>query len=469
MNTVCRPPNRNALFCIAVLITSLICACGGGAPDNPAEKSDASLAHNWRRTIVTQLEVNGSTLPDVVARKASDGSIHIAYYSAVIESEDVQYQHINYLIWNPSSNNLASDIVQNRTAPSGINGFDQCDQFDFGLDAFDHPIFIYSTYEINTYLQQKEGDIMINLLEAGQWYETTGAVGFVNRNPVYQDGHVADSMATAIDSQGNIHFCYQYYTEGMDSANFRYPDLYYAMRDRASIHDPITDIQDYAAIEELVDGNAFSTYGVHNSIGYFCKLVLDDNDLPHIVYAEHGENFMGTYALKTAYKDASGQWHRQVIETLDDGWEIGGISAAFYPVDPENPQAERPLAVAYALRSPSPEPDDAHRLKFATNQDGAWRTEIVDESTWCGTYCSLAFTPDGYPAIAYFDEQSHSGRVHQFLKYAEFNGIMWVKESAVEQDSVGRYNTLWFDAQGVPNICTLSDELNEIEIVRQIH
>jgi hypothetical protein len=467
MSTACRPGSLKTLFHATVLISGLFCACGGGAPDFPEDNPDSSPTHNWQSTTVAQVEENGSTVPFVVARQAPNGNIHIAYYRAVIESEDVQYQQLNYLVWNPGNHSLAGDIVENRAAPSGVNGFDQCDQFDFALDASGQPIFIYPTYEINTYLQQKEADIMINLREAGTWFETTGAVGFVNRNPVYQDGHVADSMAMAVDGQGNIHLCYQYYTEGMDSANYRYPDLYYAKRDRVTIHDPIPDIQGYAAIEELVDGNAFSTYGVHNSIGYFCKLILDDNDLPYIVYAEHGENFMGTYALKVAFKDESGQWHRQVIESLDDGWEIGGISAAFYPVDPENPEARRPLAVAYALRSPSPGPDDAHRLKFANNQSGAWTTEIVDESTWCGTHCALAFNPDGNPAVAYFDEQSHSGRIHQFLKYAEFNGLMWVKESAEEQGSAGRYNTLWFDAQGVPNICTFSDELNEIQIIRQ--
>lgn len=469
MSTACRHGSLRAFVYSILIAAGLFLACGGGSTEGPGGNPDASPTHNWLRTTVVQVEENGSTIPYVVARQDSNGSIHIAYYDAVVESEDVQYQQLNYLVWNPGSHSLSSDIVENRAAPSGVNGFDQCDQFDFALDAFNQPVFIYPTYEINSYLQQKEADIMINIQEQGQWFETTGAVGFVNRNPVYQDGHVADSMSMAIDSQGNIHICYQYYTEGMDSANFRYPDLYYAMRDRDTIHDPIPDIQDYGAIEELVDGNSFSTYGEHNSIGYFCKLILDDNDLPYIIYAEHGENFMGTYALKAAFKDESGQWHRQIIENLDDRWEIGAVSAAFFPVDPENPEAPRPLAVSYALRSPSPEPDDAHRLKFATNRDGPWATEIVDESTWCGTYCSLAFTPDGYPAIAYFDEQSHSNRTHHFLKYAEFNGLMWVKESAEERDSAGTFNSLWFDARGVPNICTFSDELNEIQIIRQIN
>lgn len=468
MSSACRPNKLKGFLGAMMLTAGILWACGGG-PQTPAEENDASPTHNWARISITQLEQNGTTRPLIVARPASDGNVHIAYYGAVIESEDVQYQQINHLVWNPGNAGSTHQVVQNRPAPSGVAGFDRCEQFDFALDADNTPIFIYPAYEINTYLQQAEADIMVNIYQGGQWNEATGAVGYVDRNPVYQDGQTTENMSLAIDSQGNIHFCYQYYTEGMDSANYRYPDLYYAMRDRQTIAVPITDIAQYAAIEELVDGNAFSTYGVHNSVGYFCKLILDETDRPYIFYAEHGENYMGTFALKMAYKNDAGQWQRQTVAALDDGWEIGGISAAFIPPDPEHPEDPRYLAVAYALRSPSPEPDDAHRLMYATNQTGQWSSEIVDESTWCGLYCSLAFTADRRPAIAYYDEQSHSGRTHQFLKYAEFNGLMWIKESADEQGSVGCYNTLWFDAQGVPNICTFTDEDNEILVLRQIN
>ncbi len=91
----------------------------------------------------------------------------------------------------------------------------------------------------------------------------------------------------------------------------------------------------------------------------------------------------------------------------------------------------------------------------------------MDESTWCGSRCSLAIDANGIPAIAYFDEQSHSGRLHQFLKYAEFSGLRWITESVDEYGDVGRYNSLWFDGGEIPTICTFSDEDNEILIIRQ--
>lgn len=459
--------NSIASLAWASALAVLLWACGGG--DSATEPEGGySLTHNWERISVAQVEESGTTIPFVVARQTANRQVHLAYYNAVPAANDTWYHQLNYLVWHPSTGTSTSRVVANRPAPTGLDGFDRCDQFDLTVDG-STPVLIYPTYEINPVLQQAEADIMLNRYEAGAWNESTGAVGYVDRNPVYQDGHATEDMSVAVDSRGDIHFCYQYFTEGMDSANFRYPDLYYVHRDRDSLGDIITDIQQYATIEERVDGNAFSTYGVHNSVGFFCKLVLDPDELPVIVYGEHGENFAGTFALKVASKNAAGQWHRETVDALPDGWTVGGIDAAFYPLDPEDPEAERPLAIAYSLRSPSPEPDDAHRLLFAVRQNGQWTTSIVDETTWCGTHCALAFTPDRFPAIAYFDEQSHSGRIHHYLKYAQFNGVLWVKESAEEQGIVGRYNSLWFDAAGRPTICTYADEDNEIVLIRQIN
>ena len=457
-----------AIVALAAVVLMTV-ACGGG-PDSPAEPYDSEgRPSNWRTVSIAAVDENGTTLPFVVARPGSAGNVHFAWYNAVDDSAPNGYHQLHHLVWNTSSGSLDLHVVANRPAPSGADGFDRCDQFDMALDDQDTPVLIYPAYEVNEVLQQVEADIMINLLASGTWQETTGAIGFVDRNPVYQDGHATENMSVKVDCQGDIHFCYQYYTEGMDSANYRYPDLYYVHQARATLGDPVTDIEHYAQIEELVDGNAFSTYGIHNTVGDFCKLILDDQDLPIIVYAERGENFMGAYALKLARRDDAGQWHRQIVDLLPDGWEVGGVSTAFYPEDPDDPEAERPLAIAYAVRLPDPGPDNGHHLRFATNRGGQWSTEIVDEATWCGTHCSLAFTADGQPAIAYFDEQSHSGRIHQFLKYAEFNGLQWNHESALEYGGVGRFNSLWFDDGGVPNICTYSDEDNEIVVIQRVH
>jgi hypothetical protein len=477
MNLFCTPASRIGRVFRFYALAVFICACtDGGSP--PPKEAGYAMAQNWQRITLASVEQSGLTIPYVVARKAANGQVHFAYYHAVAgQQPDTWYQQLNYAVFNPSTRRVFTRVVENRPAPSGEDGFDLCDQFDLALDNTT-PVLIYPTYEINPELRQAEADIMVNLYESGTWNEATGAAGFVGRNAEYQDGHTKDNMSVAVDSRGDIHFCYQYFTEGMDSANYRYPDLYYAHRARDTLSIPINDISAFADIEEQVDGNFFSSYGTHNSVGFHCKLLLNPADeLPVIVYAEHGEQFAGTFALKAAYRNASGQWSRETIAALPDGWTIGGISAAFYPppipdpdvpADPEAPEPYRPLAVAYALRSPAPEPDDAHRLMFAVQREGGgWEIRIVDETTWCGSHCSMAFTPEGEPAIAYLDEESHSGWYHHYLKYAQWNGILWVKETAEEHGNVGKYNSLWFDAGGMANIVTFSDADDEIWLIRQ--
>lgn len=258
---------------------------------------------------------------------------------------------------------------------------------------------------------------------------------------------------------GAVHIAYQFFTEGMDSANYRYPDLFYIHRTRESLTQALS-AREFGALEESVDGNTFSTYGVHNSVGFHCRLLLDAEDRPVIVYAEHPESYIGTYALKMATKDDAGYWHHEIVETLEYGWKVGAISAAFYP--------DGALAIAYALKAPAPAPDNGHRLKHATNRSGQWVSEIVDEVTWCGDYCSIAVNSEGTPGIAYFDEQSHSDRPHRFLKYAEFDGLRWVRETVDEYEEAGRFNSMWFDASDIPLICSYSDIDHEILVFRRL-
>jgi hypothetical protein len=113
-------------------------------------------------------------------------------------------------------------------------------------------------------------------------------------------------------------------------------------------------------------------------------------------------------------------------------------------------------------------PDDGHRLKFASHQDGEWSSVIVDEATWCGLYCSLAIDSEGMPAIAYYDEQSHSDREHRFLKFAGYDGLRWNTETVDEYENAGRFNSLWFDAMDIPHICSYSDDDNQILIFRRM-
>ncbi|MBW2366284.1 MAG: hypothetical protein JRH15_00180 [Deltaproteobacteria bacterium] len=452
----CRRINPNArAYLIGIVLMAAITGCnnsGGIGNDTPEVNRQPN---QWDQYAVALVHEVGTSLPHVTAKPDTDGNVHIAFYNAVTLPDETSYHQLNHLLWHPDIGSQSQQVIENKLAPSGVDGFDRCAQFDFALDANRIPVFTYPVEEVYVPLAQIEADIMINFNENGAWSEFLGAIGFVERNPVYFDGHATSNMSVAIDSHNDIHIAYQFFTEGMDSANYRYPDLFYIHRARASLDQTLSGPQ-FGAMEEPVDGNTFSTYGVHNSVGYHCKLILDAQDRPVIVYAEHSESYAGIFALKMAFKNDAGNWVQEIVEVLPAEWKIGSISAAFYP--------DGSLGIAYALKAPAPEPDNAHRLKFASNESGEWLSVIVDESTWCGDHCSLAIDSEGVPAIAYYDEQSHSNRTHRFLKFAQFDGLRWVRQTVDEYANTGLFNTLWFDTNDTPFICSYSDEDNEIYI-----
>ena len=227
----------------------------------------------------------------------------------------------------------------------------------------------------------------------------------------------------------------------MDSANHRTtPDLYYAHRDLATIHDPIATIAEYGQFEERVDGNSYSTFADHDSVGYECALLIDELDLPILVYAER--QMLDRYSRPSESPSGTrpGRGARKPSRRLPTDGRFQVSAPAFFP--------DGSIGVAYGVTLPDPDrPDRGHRVKFASNQTGTWVTEIVDETTWCGEYCRLAISSEGVPAIVYKDIQSHVGREHHFLNYAELEVDHWVKESVDEFGEIGVYNSFWIDAE----------------------
>jgi len=445
----------------AVLVLALAsgfgCNGGGSGIENDVEEVNEQ-PNQWDVYEVAQVTESGTTTPYVTARAVSDGTVHIACYNAVTDTDDDTYHQLDHMVWTLADGLVSRETIENTPAPSGVEGFDGCTQYDMALDSEGAPVFIYPVRETHVGLYQDEADIMINF---GGHEEYTGAIGYVARNPVYTDGHATANMSVAVDSSGDVHVAYQFFTENMDSYNYLYPDLFYAHRSRSDLGGEYTDAE-YGAFEEAVDGNTYidGSWAYHNSVGYACRILLDSRERPVIVYGEHPNGTIGSFALKAAFRDDAGNWQVETIEELEDEWTIGHISAAFY--------SDGSLAVAYALRSPDPEPDDAHRLKFATNQSGEWSQVVVDESTWCGSYCALAINSQDLPAIAYYDEQSHSYRDHLFLKYAAYDGERWETETVDEYEKTGRFNSLWFDDADIPNICSYSDDEDQILIFRLI-
>jgi hypothetical protein len=84
-------------------------------------------------------------------------------------------------------------------------------------------------------------------------------------------------------------------------------------------------------------------------------------------------------------------------------------------------------------------------LKVAVYNGTSWDLSIVDTAD--GRYTSLAFSPGGQPAISYENYQ-----INADLKYAVYNGASWDLSTVDSDGDVGWYTSLAFSPIGQPAI-----------------
>ena len=187
--------------------------------------------------------------------------------------------------------------------------------------------------------------------------------------------------------------------------------------------------------------------------------MLDDNDNPVVFFIEQTD-FSDTYGLWFARREINGEWTRQWVEQVDIGWAIGDISAAKGP--------DGIFAVAYTKICLSCGDDDGDHLKYAVQSGDAWDVQIVDNSSICGHSCSLAFDSQGNPAIAYYDQESHSGYDRKDLRFVLLTGSTWTSEVVARDDDFGHHNSLWFDENNTPFICSYSEADDDIAVFEKL-
>ena len=439
---------------MAVLFSAalLLAGCGGGGsgdadptqdhtPDPPAPDPGA-----WVKSEVIQVNTSGLLTPHVRAIPGGDDTLSVAYFEPHESLSGVF--RVNYLTWQSDASETAGSPI-----PDSVVDLDNTRTLSLALDSIDQPVVAYQGGLVKDCGGEDQADAMFSTGQDGTWQEYTGGIGFVARNPVITDGLAGRHVSVALDSQGNIHLCYQFFYEGCDSMNFTYPDLNYVEKAQGS--------PGAAAPEETVEGKTYYAGGggIQNNTGGYCSLLIDGDDYPAVFY--YAALSDGTRGLRLARK-RDGVWEREWVET---GFEVGGISSA---VD-----GEGNLAVAYYVVDyvdPATQESSPGCLRFARERLGQpdpWDIEMIDDGTICGSHPSLAFDPSGNPAIAYYETETYSGMALENLKLAAFDGEHWDVDTVSEDGDIGRYNSLWFDASAKPFVCSYSRTDSAIYVFRK--
>ncbi|MGA1791233.1 MAG: hypothetical protein ACMUIM_07090 [bacterium] len=436
--------------------------CGGGGEqtlyEGSGETSGGESSGTWERIALTRIDAGGMLNPRVQAEWDSNGQVHVLYFT---DSNDPAHDYsINYLVWDSRGLLYRTGDDQGTVIDTEpVVDIDNCMALAFSLDKEGIPVVAYRGGRIRNCGQEQQSDAMLIIRGNSGWEEYTGAIGVVERNPFFGDGLAGTEVSVILDSKGDIHLCYQFFYEGCDAMNYQYPDLCYVKRTRSALDDEV--------IEETVEGNQYGSLNIQNHVGDHCVIALDDEENPVIFY--YAAIPGGDKGLRVARK-MNGTWKKEWIEK---GCEVGGITCARW-------DEIGYLGVAYYVEQYTNGRDDRHCLRYAEvlpsgwkiedseEESSSWDVRMVDDSAWCGKYCSLAFDFWGFPAIAYYEIRPHSGStldlLNNNLKIARFDGESWKKEVVAFQGDIGLYNSLWFDPNDRIFICSFSNTQKEIDI-----
>jgi hypothetical protein len=416
---------------------------GGSSPSDPVVPEESA----WQKTSIRSVNATGLLIANLKVIADSSDRLHVVHYGG--NGDDAYPYAIEHSVWDLSFRQLeplAETLV--------VTTLDNSLTLDLALSNDGTPVLVYQGGEFRE-CGAEQSDVMISLAENGSWNEYLAAVGFVHRNPVLTDGLAGADADVVVDSRGDVHVCYQFSYEGCDAMNHNYPDLRYVKRQRAQL-DNASSIT-----EETIEGSLFPAfdYGIQNSVGYDCQLVLDAAEDPVAFYAVKADqtNFGDqTSGLRVARRTGEGTWEP---DWVDEGCEVVALSAGRFAGDDT-------LAVAYAVKE-NDGVNTVYYLKYAAFQNNTWTVTTVDNSASCGSYCSLAFDSQGQPAIAYYEIRSHTGYVLQNLKFARFSEATWQTERVAQSGDIGKFNNLWFDGNDRAHIATYSASQNEISLFQE--
>jgi hypothetical protein len=453
MQTTRLPKNRifKAWVILMILggLANFISCGGGGGGDSGSSTSvpNVTVENTWQKTSIRNVNTSGLLIANLKVIADSSDRLHVVHYG--YSGDDNQPYAIEYSVWDLSFRQL-EPLTESLVVATVDNSL----TLDLALSNDGAPVLAYQGGEFRE-CGAEQSDVMISLSENGSWNEYLAAMGFVHRNPVLTDGLAGADADVVIDSRGDVHVCYQFSYEGCDAMNHNYPDLRYVKRGGGQLDD------ESSITEETIEGSLFPAfdYGIQNSVGYHCQLVLDVAENPVAFYAVKADqtNFGDqTAGLRVARRTGEDTWQ---LDWVDEDCEVVALSAARFSGDDL-------LAVAYAVKENNGV-NTVYYLRYAVFQNNAWTVATVDDKVSCGSFCSLAFDSQGQPAIAYYEIRSHTGYALQNLKFARLSDATWQTERVAQSGDIGKFNNLWFDGNDRAHIGTYSASQNEIVLFQE--
>ncbi len=403
---------------------------------------------------VNIIDVTNTNVYSGTASVQADGTWSIDNVDlSALPNEDDNYNYgIFYKTYDPDYDYGDSGIAE--VDPELVVMTDRCTTLSMTLKTDNRPVLAYQGGTRQRCGDDFEADVMFQVQSANNWTEYTGAIGYVERNPVFTDGYAGKTISITADYADNIHTAYQFFYEGCDRMNLDYPDQDYAM-----FSHPYSDQGLNGAGEETVDGNEYinNSTGDQHRQGDFGKILLNADGNPTVFYVAEIRSDSGiTYGVKMAVR-IDDEWISEWVWTTNKNeWEIGYLSPSLSP--------DGTLGVAYYLKRQDDEIEDPDYLRYSEKKLATeevpvpeWTSFAVNQLSYCGDFCSLAYDSEGNPAIAYYTTKTYSELDRKNLIFSYRTNGNWVKETVAYQGNIGKYNTLWFnEADGVFCVSTYS-------------
>jgi len=429
----------NDYFLFFFIIISIGCGGGGGGSSSTTtqQPGNNNSEKQWQSIQLNTIESSGLNSPHVKSMIDKLDQLHMVYFSSAINQDFTIYHQT----WD-------THIFQPIDSKTVVINVDNCRDNSMAF-VNDIPAVIYQGGSFPTCGEEKQSDVMMSILEDSQWKEYTIAIGTVERNPVIHNGVAGGSMDMIVDSQFQVHMCFQFFYEGCDSMNVNYPDLWYV--------NISTNTLDQLPVTETIEGNDYNNDNTQNNAGEHCSIIVDQTDTPMAFYYFESPMPDLDKGIRLAQKIDVNQWQTEWIEK---DCEIDFISAAWN-------HTNNTAGVAYYVIDDYSYGGSDKSLRYAEIVNNEWYTFIVDDSALCGNYCSLAFDNDGNPVIAYRADESHSGNDLNELRVAQRVNNVWTYETISGNNKAGKYNTITIDDSNTIYITSYSDETKGIYVFYQ--